>query len=102
MEDSYQQFEIAIEILYSFPDRHLHEARYFYAYIVFVKFPPIKEITDAFSALCNVRVIWGGDMTVAELRQSKIPARTTEITFADRHSIAIIDAGFIGSSFATL
>ena len=61
-------------------------------YIVFVKFPPVKEITDAFSSLCNVRVIWGGDMTVAELRQSKIPARTTEITFADRHSIAVINA----------
>ena len=61
-------------------------------YIVFVKFPPVKEITDTFSSLCNVRVIWGGDMTVAELRQSKIPARTTEITFADRHSIAVIDA----------
>ena len=61
-------------------------------YIVFVKFPPVKEITDAFSALCNVRVIWGGDMTVAELRQSKIPPRATEITFADRHSIAVIDA----------
>lgn len=61
-------------------------------YIVFVKFPPVKEISDSFSALCNVRVIWGGDMTVAELRQSKIQARTTEITFADRHSIAVIDA----------
>ena len=61
-------------------------------YIVFVKFPPVKEITDTFSSLCNVRVIWGGDMTVAELRQSKIPARTTEITFADRHSIAVIDS----------
>ena len=61
-------------------------------YIVFVKFPPVKEITDAFSSLCNVRVIWGGDMTVAELRQSKIPPRATEITFADRHSIAVIDA----------
>ena len=61
-------------------------------YIAFVKFPPVKEIADAFSGLCNVRVIWGGDMTVAELRQSKIPARTTEITFADRHSIAVIDA----------
>lgn len=61
-------------------------------YIVFVKFPPIKEIADTFSSLCNVRVIWGGDATVAELRQSKIPARTTEITFADRHSIAIINS----------
>ena len=61
-------------------------------YIVFVKFPPVKEISDAFSALCSVRVIWGGDRTVAELRQSPIPARTTDITFADRHSIAVIDA----------
>lgn len=61
-------------------------------YIVFVKFPTVKAITDTFSALCNVRVIWGGDMTVAELRKSDIPARTTEITFADRHSIAVIDA----------
>ena len=69
-------------------DKHKNMA----PYIVFVKFPPVKEITDTFSALCNVRVIWGGDMTVAELRQSKIPARTTEITFADRHSIAVIDA----------
>jgi len=61
-------------------------------YIVFVKFPPVKEISDAFSAICNVRVIWGGDRTVAELRQSPIPARATDITFADRHSIAVIDA----------
>ena len=61
-------------------------------YIVFVKFPPVKEITDVFSNFCNVRVIWGGDTTVAELRKSSIPARTTEITFADRHSIAVIDA----------
>ena len=61
-------------------------------YIVFVKFPPVKKITDAFSSLCNVRVIWGGDMTVKELRQSPIPPRSTEITFADRHSIAVIDA----------
>lgn len=61
-------------------------------YIVFVKFPPVKDIADVFSALCNVRVIWGGDMTVAELRKSEIPARTTEITFADRHSAAVINA----------
>lgn len=61
-------------------------------YIVFVKFPPVKAIVDFFSGMCNVRVIWGGDRTVAELRQSPIPARTTEITFADRHSIAVIRA----------
>ena len=61
-------------------------------YVCFVKFPPVKDITDAFSGMCDIRVIWGGDGTVGELRQSAIPARTTEITFADRHSIAVIDA----------
>ena len=61
-------------------------------YIVFVKFPPDRELADAFSAVCSVRVIWGGDRTVAELRQSPIGPRTTEITFADRHSIAVINA----------
>ena len=61
-------------------------------YVVFVRFPPSKEIADAFSAMCHTRVVWGGDRTVAELRQSPIPARTNEITFADRHSIAVIDA----------
>lgn len=60
-------------------------------YIVFIKFPPVQAISDAFSALCNVRVIWGGDRMIADFRQSRIPARTTEITFADRHSIAVID-----------
>lgn len=69
-------------------DKHKNMA----PYICFVKFPPKKEIIDVFSELCNVRVIWGGDATVDEIRQSKIPARTTEITFADRHSIAVINA----------
>ncbi len=62
------------------------------AYIVFVKYPPVKEISDTFSSICNVRIVWGGDMTVAEMRRSELPARTTEITFADRHSIAVINA----------
>ena len=51
-----------------------------------------KEITDAFSALCNVRVIWGGDATIAEIRKSPLPPRSNEITFADRHSAAVINA----------
>lgn len=61
-------------------------------YVCFVKFPPVKEITDAFSALCDVRVIWGGDATVAEIRRSPLSAKATEITFADRHSLAVINA----------
>jgi hypothetical protein len=39
-----------------------------------------------------VRVIWGGDATISELRQSPLKPRATELTFADRYSIAVISA----------
>lgn len=61
-------------------------------YICMIKFPPVREIIDVFSTICDTRVIWGGDMTIAELRKSPLKARANEITFADRYSIAVIDA----------
>ena len=61
-------------------------------YIVLVQYGHDSAVNDAFSSICNVRVIWGGDATIAELRNSKMPPRSTEITFADRYSMAVIDA----------
>lgn len=61
-------------------------------YICMVKYPATKEITDRFSAICQTRVIWGGDVTIANIRTSTIPPRSNEITFADRYSFAVIDA----------
>ena len=61
-------------------------------YIVMVKFPPVKAVTDALSSVCDTRVIWGGDATIQEIRQSALPPRANEITFADRHSVCVIDA----------
>lgn len=61
-------------------------------YVAMVKYPPVKEISDAFSAIGDVRVVWGGDGTIREMRQSPLKPRANEITFADRHSIAVIDA----------
>lgn len=61
-------------------------------YVVMVKFPPVKEITDWFSAICTARVVWGGDATIAEIRKSPLPPRAVEITFADRHSILALNA----------
>lgn len=62
------------------------------SYISVVRYPHSKETTDYFSSLCDVRIIWGGDNTISEIRQSAIPPRATEIAFADRYSIAVIDA----------
>lgn len=61
-------------------------------YICMVKYPPIVEITDIFSSICDSRVVWGGDGTIAEMRKSPLKPRANEITFADRYSIAVIKA----------
>lgn len=51
-----------------------------------------KAINDLFSSICDVRIIWGGNKTIETLRQSSLQPRSTEITFADRFSIAVIDS----------
>jgi hypothetical protein len=48
--------------------------------------------TEYFSGFCDIRVIWGGDNTINEIRKSKILPKSTDITFSDRYSIAIIKA----------
>lgn len=55
-----------------------------------VRYGHSKECTDYFSKMCNLRVIWGGDDTIQAIRQSQLPPRSTEITFADRYSFGII------------
>ena len=60
-------------------------------YICFVKYPPIKEITDLFSKMCHSRVVFGGDATIAEIRESPLQPRANEVNFADRYSFAVIE-----------
>jgi hypothetical protein len=67
-------------------------------YICFVKYPPIKDITDYFSGLCQSRVVWGGDATIAEIRQSPLAPRANEINFADRYSFAVLNGDAFLSS----
>ena len=47
--------------------------------------------TEFFSSICDVRVIWGGDDTIASIREFPIGPRAKEITVADRFSFGIID-----------
>lgn len=60
--------------------------------ICLVRYDRQRHINDALSALCDTRIIWGGDETIAQLRQSALPARALDIAFADRYSIAVINA----------
>jgi hypothetical protein len=49
-------------------------------------------VTSLFSSVCDVRMIWGGDETISVIRQNPLPARSFDITFADRYSMCIINA----------
>ena len=60
-------------------------------YVSVVRYSHNKDITDYFSSLCDVRIIWGGDSTISEIRKSELPPRAVEIAFADRYSIAVMD-----------
>lgn len=59
-------------------------------YICLVRYDKSREINDLLSAMADIRIIWGGDATVAELRRSPLEPRGNEITFADRFSLAVI------------
>ena len=57
-----------------------------------VKYDRDNYATSYFSNLSDVRIIWGGDNTIKEIRKSPIPPKSTEVTFSDRYSIAVINA----------
>jgi hypothetical protein len=46
-----------------------------------------KELLD----LSNLKVVWGGDNTVSQIRSIPTPAHCKEVVFPDRKSISIID-----------
>lgn len=51
-----------------------------------------EEYTDYFSNICDARVIWGGDDTIEQVRRSPLSPRSTEMTFADRYSFAMMSS----------
>lgn len=60
--------------------------------IVMCRYEHDREITDALSDLCDVRVMWGSDQSIAEIRKSPLPPRATELSFASRGSAAVLSA----------
>lgn len=61
-------------------------------YICLVRYGHEKDVNDLLSSMCDVRIIWGGDATISGIRESKLSARASEITFADRYSLAVLDS----------
>lgn len=61
-----------------------------YKMTAFVRYDHEGGATAEFSEICDARVIWGGDDTIEDVRSNPIPARASDITFADRYSFSVI------------
>jgi len=51
-----------------------------------------QEVTEAFSAACDARIIWGGDETVRRVREAALAPHAVEVTFPDRYSLLAVSA----------
>lgn len=61
-------------------------------YFCLIRYEHNDDITRELSAICDVRIIWGGNRTIETIRQAPLPPRAIEMAFADRYSIAIINS----------
>ena len=59
-------------------------------YICIIRYEHSDEITEYLSSICDIRIIWGGNNTIEQIRKAPIPPRAIEMCFADRHSVAVI------------
>ena len=87
---TFPQVEIINRIVCKVLDKD--EYRKWTGYIAFLNYEKNKAVNDYLSSICDVRVIWGGDSTIREIRKSELPPRAGEVTFADRYSICILNA----------
>ena len=60
--------------------------------LALVRYNRTNSATNYFSSICDVRIIWGGDETISQIRENKIPPRSFDVTFSDRYSLCAINA----------
>ena len=68
----------------------------------FVKYPRTdNEMTAAYCQMADCRMIWGGDRTIAAIKALPTRPRCVDICFADRYSVAMINADAVMSADET-
>ena len=68
---------------------------------LFVSYPHDEEITRALSQWCSLRVVWGGDLAVSQIRGIDLNPHASERLFASKFSYAVLgSSAFLHSSQA--
>lgn len=63
----------------------------------FVSYERDDEITGAYLAGCDGRVIWGGDEAVSAIRRLPMPPHAVELCFPDRWSFALLSQAYLSA-----
>jgi hypothetical protein len=89
---SRSRFGPQVKLMCELLDRVLAQKRFagFAQELAVISYDHEAEPTDALSRAADVRLLWGGDETVAGLRAVPIRPGAHELTFGDRFSFAIL------------
>lgn len=60
--------------------------------IALIRYEHNDTVTRYFSQRCDTRIIWGGNITIQTIRSLTIPPHANELTFANKTSLALINA----------
>lgn len=61
----------------------------------FVKYDRDDTVNQVLSACCDLRVVWGGDQTVSNLRKFPVSPRSLDVGFSDRFSFSVFKSTFL-------
>ena len=59
---------------------------------LFIRYEKRSSATKEISLISDIRMIWGGDKKISEVREHSIAARAYDIPFADRYSICALNS----------
>jgi len=85
-----EQTELILDVLTEVAARTEHAG--LASNTVMLRYRHDGQATAALSEMADVRVIWGGDETVAEIRRFSIPPHAFDLSFPDRSSLTVINA----------
>lgn len=85
---NFVQVDIVLRNMFSLQEDYPEMSRR----IAIVRYEHDSNANAIFSSDCHVRVIWGGDRTIQQIRENTMPARSFDICFADRYSFAVFNA----------
>jgi Acyl-CoA reductase (LuxC) len=64
----------------------------FRSFLCMIRYPHNREITQLLSQFSNVRIIWGGDNSVSEIRSISSKLNCLDVVFPNRYAISVFDS----------